>query len=70
MLLERILNLFKKGQDVQGIFDEVAAYTQYINQIYTAQELSQTKAQLIPVKILLEKQDIPEVKESIAKNTL
>lgn len=58
----------KQGTDAQVIFNEVSIYEKYINRVYIQEEVSQIKAQLVPVKKLLEKQKIPEVKQLIAEN--
>lgn len=57
----------EQGEDAQVVFDEVSAYSQYVNQVYIKHELERAQAQLTPVKELLEKQMLPEVKQVIAE---
>lgn len=58
----------KQGEDAQDIFDKVFAFTKYANQAYVENELDKVKRQISPVKKLLEKQKISEVKKVIAEN--
>ena len=57
----------KQGKDAQAVFDEVSTFSQYVNQVYIKHELERAKAQLTPVRKLLEKQVLPEVKQVIAE---
>jgi len=58
----------KQGENAQDIFNEVFIFTKYANQVYIQNELDKVKGKLVPVKKLLEKQKVPEVKKLIAEN--
>jgi len=61
------VSVSSQGNDAEKIFNQVSVYSQFANQVYVNNELQNVQAQLIPIKILLDKQDSPEVKQAIAE---
>jgi len=61
------VSVSSQGNDAKKVFNQVSVYSQFANQVYVNDELHNVQAQLAPIKLLLEKQDSPEVKQAIAE---
>lgn len=61
------ITISKQGSNAEDVFEQVSAYSKYLNQVYKKNELTRVRKLLILTKSLLNEESLPEAKKTIGQ---